>query len=283
MNVINLKTLSLSALMASSMLSSAFAMEPEIDGNSQISSVRAAREKFQSPVKTDTQGVKIDFKKDLDNAQEGGVIFLQKKIKMQQDAELRKQTLQNDIREINDTIPVRKQVLQNLLAEVKETEIKIVAFNNKVLITKDGPISYLNPWAYFSGDKSIVSPHSNAIQDNQVVEEEAPIQLSKTLENLALEENKTNTENVIYANELSIIKEKDELELLELQRQLSTLENEIAAAKKAVVEQTVALEQAEKKYQADEKNALLTRDMLPSLPSLSSLSPTKWYNSSPTK
>ena len=86
--------------MASSMMSGAFAMEPEnIDNKSQIGSVKAARAMFangKSPVKNEGQSSRVDFKEDFKNAQGEGAAFLKKKVSIKEEAEIQTQALQKE-------------------------------------------------------------------------------------------------------------------------------------------------------------------------------------------
>ena len=79
---------------------------------------------------------------------------------------------------------------------------------------------------------------------------------------LILEAKLTNTENPIFLNEFAAQKEKEALKFTELQKKVESLESDIIATTKEIEKKTTEHEEAEKKFNEDKKNALLTTDML---------------------
>lgn len=287
MNTINLKTLSLSALLTSSMLSGAFAMEGSEMKNSEIDRSLTPKaknliEKFESPVKTDTKDVKINFKKDLEKAQGGGTQYLQNRTKMKEDAEVQAQSVNEKIKTLTDKIPEQEQELKDLQAQIKNLESETQTFNNNVLISKNGYLNlytYNNPvttfysWMYSSSE---APTDLNAGPVPIEVKNEDLSEQSKQVNSLILQEKSTNAENQTFLeDELALLKEQEESKFLALQKQVEALEKNIVAAREEFEKKTAEREQAERQFKTDKENALLTRDMLPSL------SPTKWLNSSP--
>lgn len=182
MNVINLKTLSLSALMTSTMLSGAFAMEPE-SPQTPVGNVRAARAMFEqgqspveqktkpatinfrddiakatgpsvrnagalfdqgkSPVKQENKAPKIDFMKDIKDAEGNGSKYLQARTQILTDAEYQNQILQNKIEEFNVSIPAQQKLLQDLQAEITQVEQATADFQKGILISKNNGIGFV--------------------------------------------------------------------------------------------------------------------------------------------
>jgi exonuclease VII small subunit len=133
MNVINLKTLSLSALMTSTMITGAFSMEPEpLDQNSQIQNVRSARSMFengQSPVNQKKTIKKTNFMKDIEKAngpsiKDAGAMFDQGQSPIKQDKEIQKIDFMEDLEKADNTsgrnlLQTREQILSEAKAQTQ--------------------------------------------------------------------------------------------------------------------------------------------------------------------
>lgn len=181
MNVINLKTLSLSALMTSTMFSGAFAMEN--DPQTPVGNVRAARAMFEqgqspakqekktstinfrddiakatgpsvrtagtlfdqgkSPVKQENEAPKIDFMKDIKDAEGNGSKYLQARTQILTDTEYQSQVLQKKIEEFSISIPAQQKLLQDLQAEITQVEQATADFQKGILISKNNGIGFV--------------------------------------------------------------------------------------------------------------------------------------------
>jgi len=267
-NVINLKTLSLSILMASSMISGAFAMAPEnedIDNKSQIGSVKAARAMFAngtSPVKKEGQPSKVNFKEEFANAKGEGAAFLKKKVSIREEAESQTQALQKKIEELTASIPAKKEELEKIQAESARIALEIEEFKKSVWISKEKGIGWAVTTAasYLWTSKS--SPAPQPIANDRAAEEETGLQAPKGIsQDLSLQAGDEGAE-AIFTRELSITKEKAEAQLKGLEEQFNSLEAEISSAKAALVTQKAAREELIGASKNVKDNALLTTNDL---------------------
>jgi prefoldin subunit 5 len=266
LNVINLKTLSLSVLMALSMISGAFAMEPEdIDNKRQIGSVKAARAMFsngESPVKKEGQSSKVNFKEDFKNAEGEGAAFLKKKVSIKEEAEIQTQALQKKIEELTASIPAKKQELEAIQAESARIAQEIEEFKKNVWISKDSGIGRALTTAASYVWASKTSPAPQPVVENKVAEEETVSQTPKAIsQDLSVQAGDEGAE-AIFARELSITKEKAEAQLKGLEEQFDSLEADISSAKAALATQKAEHEKLIGTSKSVKDNALLTTEQL---------------------
>lgn len=266
LNLINLKTFSLSVLMASSMINSAFAMEPEnIDDKSQIGSVKAARAMFangKSPVKKEDQSSRVDFKEDFKNAQGEGAAFLKKKISIKEEAEIQTQALQKKIEELMASIPAKKQELEAIQAESARIAKEIEEFKKNVWISKDSGIglAVTTVASYLWTSKS--SPVLQTVVEDGTGEKEVELQTPKAIsQDLSLQAGDEGAE-AIFKRELSVTKEKAQAQLKGLEEQFNNLEADISSAKAALATQKTEQEKLVGTSKSVRDNALLTTEQL---------------------
>lgn len=264
MNVINLKTLSLSALLTSTMLCGAFAMEKEIDSSSPIRSVKDAAAKFQTPEKVDTSKIKINFQEDLKNANGGGIEFLQNKKQIKEDAEAQSQNLKQKIVEMGSKILERETELSRLQGQISGLENEIQAYSKHVLMTKDWlhastyrPVKFVSSLIWGSGETSTNVNTNNA---NAEAPKETPNTQPKYAMGLVLEENNTNAGNKIFDAELAAVKEDENAKYVELHEKVATLETAITTAIAELEKKQAEHAKAKEQFAKDQANALITKD-----------------------
>ncbi|MBX9786214.1 MAG: hypothetical protein K2Y08_02640 [Alphaproteobacteria bacterium] len=266
LNLINLKTFSLSVLMASSMISGAFAMESQdIDNTSQIGSVKAARAMFangKSPVKKEGQSSRVDFKEDFKNAQGEGAAFLKKKVSIKEEAEIQTQALQKKIEELTASIPAKKQELEAIQAESARIAQEIEEFKKQVWFSKDSGIglAVTKVTSYLWTSKS--SPATQMATNDGASEKEVESQTPKaSSQDLSLQVGDEGAKG-IFTRELSITKEKAEAQLKGLEEQFNNLEADISSAKAALATQKAEQEKLIGASKSVKDNALLTTEQI---------------------
>lgn len=288
LNVINIKTLSLSALMTSTIISGAFAMQPEIDNERQIGSVKAARAAFangESPVKKDGQSSKVNFKEDFANAKGEGAAFLKKKVSIKEEAEIQTQVLQKKIEELTASIPAKEKELEEIQAQSAQIAKETEEFKKSVWISREKGIGWAVTTAASYVWASKPSSASPSVVGNMDVEEEAVSQTPKAnSQDLSVEAGDEGAA-AIFTGELSLTKEKAEAQLKGLEEQSRSLEASISSAKEALATQKAEYEKLIGASKTVKDNALLTTKDLEAVKATvtakapASYNPLNWWGS----
>lgn len=298
MNVINLKTLSLSVLMTSTMISGAFSMEIEpIDQDSQIKNVRSARAMFengQSPVKQEKEIKRVNFQEVIEKADENsGCKALQTNKAMYAESETNKKNLKQELEDLKTSFPAKQKLLADLQSEIAKVEQDMESFNKSVWISREStagkilttvavPFSFIYN-KYYGNEPSPILPTT---ADNKHFSTNFTEEKEQKTSNISINENNEKYNNhgksIVFDAMFNDTKEKIDAQVMELKTQLDNLTIEISSAENELKTKKEEYAMVTKGAAEAQNQALLTNDHLNAVASTittttSNYSPLKYF------